>query len=309
MGNLEKAKIILIGGPTGIGKTSLSLRMAGEFNGAIVGADSMQIYKYMEIGTAKPSLEERDRVLHYMIDIATPDLFFDAASYAKQARESISQISEQGRIPFVVGGTGFYIKALLYGLCRAKPSDPAIRENLRKEFEIYGGAHMYERLSACDPEAAGRIHPHDTYRVLRALEIYILTGKPMSEFQKEHSFRDIPYDMLKIGLILPREMLYERINFRVDRMIAEGLLDEVKKLLAMGFSEGLRSMNALGYRHMLDYLNGRMPWDEAIRILKRDTRRYAKRQLTWFQKDQDMIWKPPDAVEEIRALIGHFLDS
>jgi tRNA dimethylallyltransferase len=305
---MRKEKVIVICGPTGIGKTSLSLMMAMEFQGAIVGADSMQIYQYMNIGTAKPSIEERSRFPHYMMDIIPPDTLFDAATYAKLAREAISKIREQGRVPFAVGGTGFYIKALLHGLFDAKPADPAVRERLKADAASYGSAYVYERLVHCDPSAASRIHPNDTYRIIRALEIYEISGKPMSEFQKAHGFANTPYEVLKIGLIMPRDRLYDRIDQRVDTMIDDGLLDEVKNLLEMGFSEDLRPMQSLGYRHMIDYLKGRMLWDETVYTLKRDTRRYAKRQLTWFQNDTEVIWKSPDAYREIRELIRRFLD-
>ena len=304
-----KEKVIVLCGPTGIGKTSLSLTVAGEFNGAIVGADSMQIYKYMDVGTAKPSLAERSLVPHYMIDIIPPDVRFDAADYARQGRRAILLIREQGRVSFVVGGTGFYIKALLHGLFDAKPTDPAVRQRLKAEAASYGSAYMHDRLAECDPEAAARIHSNDTYRVIRALEIYEVFGKSMSEYQKAHGFADSPYEVLKIGLLIPRTQLYERIDHRVDTMIDNGLLDEVKKLLDMGFSEDLRPMQSIGYRHMMDYLKGRIPWDETIRIFKRDTRRYAKRQLTWFQNEPDVIWKSPDAHEKIREMVREFLCS
>jgi tRNA dimethylallyltransferase len=305
---MQKEKVIVICGPTGIGKTSLSLMMAKEFQGAIVGADSMQIYKHMDVGTAKPSPEERSRVPHYMIDIIPPDFPFDAASYAKLARDAILKIREQGRVPFVVGGTGFYIKALLHGLFNVKPADPAVRQRLKVEAASYGDKYLYERLESCDPEAAVRIHPNDTYRIIRALEVYEISGKSMSEFQKAHGFADSPYAVLKIGLLIPREQLYDRIDHRVDKMIEDGLLNEVKNLLAMGFADDLRPMQALGYRHMADFLRGRMSWDETIRIFKRDTRRYAKRQLTWYQNDPDVIWRSPDERGEITELIHRFLN-
>lgn len=307
--NTDKPKVIVICGPTGIGKTNLSLMLAQEFRGAIVSADSMQIYKYMDIGTAKATIEERSVVPHYMIDITTPDSQFDAAEFVREARESISKIREQRMVPFVVGGTGFYIKALLNGLCRAKPVDPTVRQQLKTEAITHGSKFLYERLSLCDPEAAARIHPNDSYRIIRALEIYEVTRKPMTEYQKEHAFMDRPYSVLKICLFMPRDELYGRINQRVDRMIEDGILDEVKKLIDMGFSEGLAPMNAIGYRHMVNYIKDRVSWDETVRILKRDTRRYAKRQLTWFQKDNDMIFKSPYEFEEIMSLTRRFLQG
>ena len=306
---MRKEKVIVICGPTGIGKTALSLMMAEEFKGEIVGADSMQIYRFMDVGTAKPSLKERSRIPHHMIDIIPPDSPFDAASYAKLAREAILKIREQGRVPFVVGGTGFYIKALLYGLFQAKPADPAVRQRLKNDAASYGGAYVYEKLLLCDPAAADRIHPNDTYRIIRALEVYEISGKSMSEFQKSHGFADSPYAVLKIGLLIPREQLYERIDHRVDKMIEDDLLNEVKNLLEMGFADDLRPMQALGYRHMVDFLRGRMSWDDTIYTLKRDTRRYAKRQLTWFQNDPEVIWRSPDEHGEITELIHRFLNA
>lgn len=307
MNALGKPKVIVVCGPTGIGKTALSLSLAEEFSGEIVGADSMQIYKKMDIGTAKPGAEELSRVPHHMIDIVDPDDPYDAARYAADGREAIFDIFSRNRVPFVVGGTGLYIKTILHGLFRANPADPEIRSKLKNDAVKHGSQWVYEKLKACDPEAAARIHQNDTYRVIRALEIYEISGQTMTQYQKDHGFRENLFDVLKVCLMIDRKALYERINRRVDQMLEEGLLDEVKRLLSRGYADTLKPMQSIGYRHMSDFINGQISWDEAVYTLKRDTRRYAKRQLTWFRKDKDMIWKEPSKTDEVRSLIVKFL--
>jgi len=303
-----RPKIIVIAGATGIGKTGLSLQLAEAFRGGIVSADSMQIYRLMDIGTAKPDPAERRRAPHYMLDVADPDDPYDAARYAKEARGCIAELHRAGRLPLVVGGTGFYIKALLQGLFEARPASDEVRERLREEVRQSGSRELYERLSACDPETAGRIHPNDAYRIIRALEVYELTGRPMSAWQQAHGFADAPFEALKICLHIDREVLYERIDQRVDQMVAQGLVEEVRGLLNRGYSPDLKPMQALGYRHMVEYIQGSVSRAEAIRLMKRDTRRYAKRQLIWFKKDTEFIWMAPDDVGAIRSRIADFLE-
>ncbi len=305
----QKPKIIVICGPTAIGKTSVAIDVAETFNGEVVGGDSLQIYRFMDIGTAKPTPAERARVPHHMIEIADPDEPYDAARFYQEARSRISDILSRGRLPVVAGGTGFYIKALLYGLCDARPDDPDVRQRLLNEAGLMGEKSLHNRLLQCDPEAAETIHPNDTYRLVRALEVYEITGMPMTEYRLRHTFSDAPYDALKIGLAIDRQILYERINQRVDQMIAEGLLPEVETLVARGYTEKLRPMQALGYRHMIDYLHGRQDWETSVRLLKRDTRRYAKRQFTWFNADPDVIWCAPEETARIRQIISRFLSS
>jgi tRNA dimethylallyltransferase len=307
MNQSKKSKVIVICGPTGIGKTSLSLSLAKAFNGCIVGADSMQIYRYMDIGTAKPDFEELSVVPHYLIDVADPDEDFDAARYATDGRVAVSEICDRGFVPFIVGGTGFYLKAILHGLFSASPVDPEIRRKIQADLQLHDRDWLYDRLSSCDPEAASRIHPNDTYRVIRALEIFEITGCPLSEYQKQHGFMDNPFETLKICLHMDRAILYERINQRVDLMIDAGLLEEVKSLLEKGYPGDLKSMQSIGYRHMVEYLEGKRTWDETIFTLKRDTRRFAKRQLTWFRKDSEMIWKSPEDTDEINEMVRRFL--
>ncbi len=304
-----KPKVIVICGPTGAGKTSAAIEIAGEFKGEIINADSMQIYKYMDIGTAKPTLDEQARVKHHMIDIIDPDESFDAAMYAKTARETIMQLDRQDIVSFVAGGTGFYIKALLHGLFigPAKGGDVNIRERLKEEAAVHGAAFLHKRLSKCDTTAAENIHPNDTYRIIRALEVYEITGKSISECHEEHRFTDEPFKVLTIGLDMNREILYDRINSRVDAMIDAGFVDEVKRLLYKGYSENLKPMQSIGYRHITDYIKGRLSWDEALLTLKRDTRRYAKRQTTWFKADSRIVWIKPEQIEDIIGLVKKFL--
>jgi tRNA dimethylallyltransferase len=305
----EKPKIIIICGPTGIGKTAVAVDLAQHFNGQIIGADSMQVYKYMDIGTAKPTAEEQNRVAHHMIDIVEPDDTFDAARYTGLARAKIFALNQQNITPFVVGGTGLYIKALLYGLFNAAVSDPDVRRRLKEEGAVHGVEYLHARLVRLDPETARRLHVHDTYRILRALEVIETTGKPISRHHQEHGFLEQPFRSLKIGLNMDRAILYEGIDARVDAMISAGFVDEVRNLLARGYLRDLKSMQSIGYRHMIDYLEGRLSWEECTRTLKRDHRRYAKRQLTWFGADPEIIWKEPGQMNAIKMIIEKFIDG
>ncbi len=302
-----KPNVIVICGPTALGKTATAIELAEIFNGEIVGADSMQIYRYMNIGTAKPSPQELARVRHHLINIADPDQRFDAQQYARTAHEKIMELVSRAIVPFVVGGTGLYIKALVHGLFMAESADDDIRTRLKEEAQSHGTDFLHERLSRCDPDAAARIKPNDSYRIVRALEIYQLTGKTISAYHHEHKFQDEPFRVLKIGLNMDRELLYDRINQRVDAMIAAGLVDEVKELLSRGYAPDLNSMRSIGYRHIVDFIKERLSWHEAVRTLKRDTRRFAKRQLTWFKADSDIAWYTPGQLSDISRLIKKFL--
>jgi tRNA dimethylallyltransferase len=304
-----KPKIIIVCGPTGIGKTTVAIDLAQHFEGQIIGADSMQVYKYMDIGTAKPTAAEQARVVHHMVDFVEPDESFDAAQYAARAREKIIELDQQHITPFVVGGTGLYIKALLYGLFDEKVSDPEIRDRLKAEADAHGIQFLYERLSRQDPETANRLHSNDTYRILRALEVIEATGQAISSHHKKHGFFDRPFESLKIGLEMDRALLYERINRRVDTMISAGFLNEVKDLMARGYSAALKPMQSIGYRHMVDYIEDRLSWEECVRTMKRDHRRYAKRQLTWFGADSEIIWKTPGQLEALKLVIENFMNE
>jgi tRNA dimethylallyltransferase len=298
---------VVVCGPTGIGKTSFAIKLARRFKGEIVGADSMQIYRHMDIGTAKPTPEERALVRHHMVNIVDPDEHFDAEKYAEQALAKIVELSERKVLPFVVGGTGLYIKALIYGLFETPKIDPKLRRNLKKEAVEKGRVHLHERLKACDPEAARRIHVNDAYRVVRALEVFEATAKTLSERQEAHRFRRQRVHTLKIGLKMERGALYKRIDSRVDLMIREGLQAEIENLFKAGYASDLKSMQSLGYRHMAAYLRGEIDWAETLRTLKRDTRRYAKRQMTWFNADPEIVWLTRDRIEQAEAMVRRFV--
>ncbi len=304
----DQPKIIVICGPTGIGKTSTAISLCLDFKGEIIGADSMQLYRHMNIGTAKPTPAETKMVPHHMTDIIDPDAPFDAAAYANMAADRINTLIHRKITPFIVGGTGLYIKALIHGLSRARPADPQVLAQLKDDADKNGAKALYERLAQCDPDAAKRIHPNDSFRVIRALEIFQVTGKPISQYHDDHNFLENRFNALKIGLELPRETLYQRINTRVDAMIKEGLLAEVKDLLEKGYKKDLKSMQSIGYRHMTEFLTQEISWEEALNTLKRDTRRYAKRQMTWFKADPEIKWFKPDQKAEIRDEIERFLD-
>lgn len=303
----EKTRVVVVCGPTGIGKTSAAIRLAEIFGGEIVSADSMQIYRQLDIGTAKPTAEEMARIPHAMVDVADPDEPFDAARFSKLAAEEIAKLEGRGLLPFVAGGTGLYIKALVHGLFRARPANDVLLDRLTAEAEEKGSAAMHLCLSAADPKAAAKIHPNDTFRVVRALEHFQATGERISECQSSHGFSEDPYRVLKIGLTMDREALYDRINRRVEMMLDEGVLDEVKGLLARGYSRTLKSMQSIGYRHMCDFLAGEVSWEETVRLLKRDTRRYAKRQMTWFRKDEEIVWVERSDTAAMEKLVEEWL--
>jgi tRNA dimethylallyltransferase len=303
-----KPKIIVICGATGIGKTSVGIELAERFGGEIVSADSMQIYRYMDIGTAKPTPAELAQVPHHMIDIVDPAEVYDAVQFSRQARARVAHIVKRNRIPFIVGGTGLYIKALLHGLFQSQPVDPQIRNRLKQEAEENGSGFLFERLKEIDPAAAGRLHPNDSYRIIRALETIESSGKTISEHHQDHGFADDPFIALKIGLQMDRQKLYARIDQRVDMMLEAGLVEEVTKLLELGYTAELKSMQSIGYRHVVEFLDKKLPWDECVRTLKRDTRRFAKRQFTWFGADQQIQWYEPDRLTEIVRLVEGFLE-
>lgn len=294
--------LIIITGPTGVGKTKVSIELAKELKAEIVSADSMQIYRYMNIGTSKPTLEERQGIPHYMIDIIEPDEEYSVAQYKIQAEEKIEGVFKKGKIPLLVGGTGLYIKSIIHGLSVGPPPDKAIRERLRREGDIYGKEYLYDNLKRIDPLSAKKIHPHDLRRIIRALEVYEVTGKPISFFQNLNQRRFENHPVVIIGLIKDRLELYKDINMRVDRMIEMGLVLEVKGLLDLGYNEDLVSMQAHGYKEIIRYLKGEYDLYEAIRILKRNVRRYAKRQLTWWRKEDNVRWikiKENEGLEDI----------
>ena len=303
----SRPAIVVICGPTGVGKTGAAIAAAKRFNGEIIGADSVQTYRRLNIGSAKPTRAERDAMPHHLVDFLEPDAAFDARRFAEMAAVVIQRLSAAGKVPFVVGGTGLYIKALLHGLFEPPAACRATRRRLRQEAVESGGAALHQRLATCDPAAASRIHPNDSVRIVRALEIFEATGRPISDFHARHRFAESPFQAIKIGLQLERSQLYERINRRVEAMLAEGLLAEVAGLLQMGLDPGLKPLQSLGYRHMIAHLNGTLSLAEALRTLKRDTRRYAKRQMTWFAADPAITWTTPAELPRLYPQIAAFL--
>src|SRR5262245_31807737 len=303
-----KAKLVIILGPTAVGKSELALDLAPAISGEIVNADSQQVYRYLDIGTGKPSPSERARVAHHLIDVVDPNEEFNAALFRQLAMASIGQIHGRSRNAIVCGGTGFYLRALTHGLFVGPSQDTKIREKLDDEIVEHGLALLYERLVKIDPGVTSTIHPNDRQRIIRALEVYQLTGKPLSRWQREHSFRDKPYEVIKIGLSRGRGDLYDRINRRCERMIEEGLLDEVRGLVARGYGLDLKPLRSVGYRQMGAIINGSLTLDAALREMKQETRNLAKRQLTWFRSDAAIRWFHPENEEhEILQMIKEFL--
>ena len=303
----KKPKIIVIAGPTASGKTRLSLELASALGGEIINADSMQVYRGMDIGTAKPTPEERKGIPHHLLDVVDPDEEFNAAIFRLMARPLVTDIVARKKTCFVVGGTGLYIKSLLEGLFECPPSDIKLRESLRLECEAYGSLRLHERLKRLDPESAAGIHPNDKVRVMRALEIIHLSKRRPSDLAREQGFGDESISALKLFLDVNRKELYNRINERSVAMVEAGLPRETENLLRKGYSPDLKPMKAIGYRHMVKYLEGEWSIGEATHGLQRDTRRYAKRQLTWFRSDQDADWIPPEdfdpALEKVKAFL------
>ncbi len=305
----NRPRVIVVCGPTGIGKTRTAIHLAERFNGEIIGADSMQIYRWMDIGTAKPTPAEQACVTHHMVDIVDPDTSYDAARYARDAGNVIRELHDRGVVPIVAGGTGLYIKALIYGLFDSRPPDPDIRRELEHLADAHGPSYLHTQLTACDPQAAAGIHVNDRFRIIRALETYQATGRPISDHQRQHRFAQPRFATFKVGLTMPREDIYARIDQRVDQMVAEGLLEEVRGLLARGYGAELKSMQSIGYRHMADHLIKGVDWEETLRLLKRDTRRYAKRQFTWFRADPDITWIAPSQIGSLQSAIASFLTT
>jgi tRNA dimethylallyltransferase len=301
-------KVAVLLGPTAVGKTGAALALGERLGAEIVNADSLQVYRELDIGTAKPTLAERARAPHHLIDVADPPEPYDAARYAAAGREVLAELHRRGVPPLVVGGTGLYLKTLLYGLFDDGDPGPEIRARLRRELQSLGLAELHQRLAVLDPVTAGRLHPNDTYRILRALEVMEATGKPVSELFAAHRFRDCPYRVLKLGLILPREELNRRIESRVEAMLAQGFLQEVEGLLKR-YPADLKPLQSLGYRHLSLYLRGQWPWEEAMERLKIDTRHYAKRQLTWFKADPEVQWLQPGQVAEMQARLEEFFGA
>ena len=303
-----KPKIVIVLGPTAVGKTELALAVAPKVNAEIVNADSQQVYRYLDIGTGKPSKPERERVRHHLIDVVNPDEDFNAARYRQLAASSIDEIHKRGAKVLVSGGTGLYLKALTGGLFSGPSQDTELRANLEREIAQIGLAALYDRLIAIDPGANTKIHPNDRQRIIRALEVYQSTGRPLSEWQNEHRFQEEAFQVLKIGLARARAELYDLINRRSESMIRAGLLDEVRGLMERGYELDLKPLRSVGYRQMGEVIEGIKGLPEAMAEMKQETRRLAKRQLTWFRSDPEIRWFHPEKQErEIGELVQAFL--
>lgn len=299
--------LIVICGPTAVGKTALAVELAKHYPVEVVSADSRQVYRSMDIGTAKPTAAERAALPHHLLDVVWPDEPFDAARYSLLADEAIAGVLGRGHLPLLVGGTGLYIRALTEGLVEVPAADPQVRAQLQQQGAKEGSPALHRRLAEVDPAAAATLHPNDLVRIVRALEVFELTGQPLSSRQRDHGFRTRRYRLLKIGLTLDRAELYRRIDQRAAAMFAEGLVAETRALLDAGYGPELKSLQTIGYREAVRLLQGVCSQTEALADLQQATRRYAKRQLTWFRADSEMIWV--DSLREsdrIQMLIDQF---
>ncbi|WP_426453720.1 tRNA (adenosine(37)-N6)-dimethylallyltransferase MiaA [Paenibacillus sp. S-38] len=287
----RKPKLLVLVGPTAVGKTKLSLTLAKEYNAEIISGDSMQVYRGMDIGTAKASPGELAEVPHHMIDIHDPDHPFSVAEFQERSRALIEEIGGRGRLPFIVGGTGLYVESVCYDFKFSESgSDEAFRNEQQSYADTYGPEALHERLRAVDPSSAERLHPNDVRRVIRALEIYHVTGERQSEQLEAQTRKESPYELCIVGLTMDRALLYKRIEERIDIMMRQGLLEEVRGLMERGYDEAVVSMQALGYKEIVGHLQGHYSLEEAVELLKRDTRRFAKRQLSWFRHMKDIAW-------------------
>jgi tRNA dimethylallyltransferase len=286
----SKPRLLVLIGPTAIGKTRMSLEIAKVWNAEIISGDSMQVYKGMDIGTAKIREEEREGIPHHLIDICEPDYPFSVAEFQERCGDLIRDITARGKLPFIVGGTGLYVESVAYGYeFPDSGSDEAYREEQLQYAAKYGTEALHEKLRAVDPDSAQRLHPNDQRRVIRALEVHHLTGMTLSA-QLAGQKKTSPYELCIIGLSMDRQVLYDRINKRVDAMIEEGLVEEVRRLLGSGVSEDCVAMQGLGYKEIALFLKQQLPLEDAVELLKRDTRRFAKRQLSWFRRMHDIVW-------------------
>lgn len=308
---MRKIPLIILTGPTAVGKTDLSIKLAKSLNAEIISADSMQIYKYMDIGSAKVTEEEMDGVVHYMIDEVTPDIPFSVSEFQSRSEKYIQEIDNKKKTVIVTGGTGLYLNSLIYNMDFAKSNaNSEIREKLEQELKTNGIDYMHDKLKSLDLDAANRIHKNNTKRVIRAIEV-CLSGEKMNDFSKDLKYND-KYQPIIIVLNRDREVLYERINKRVDIMIENGLLEEVKNLLKMGYKKDMISMQGIGYKEIIKYLEGEYTYEEALEIIKRDSRRYAKRQITWFKRYEDAKWFNLDEynnVENLKEDIVNYIEN
>jgi len=303
-----KPKLVIITGPTAVGKSNLAFELAQEIDAEIINADSQQIYCYMNVGTGKPSEEEREKIRHHLLDLVKPDEEFNVAMFRQAAMNAVTEIGARHKHVIVCGGTGLYLKALTRGLFIGPPQSVEIRKRIGMQIEEQGLRYVYEQLRQVDPAVLSWIHPNDRYRLTRALEVYELTGKPMSQWQREHAFSERAFETFTVALDRERSDLYDRINGRCEWMIEQGLVEEVKGLEEKGYPLSLKTLQSVGYRHVGLYLRDVMTLADALELMKRDTRRLAKRQLTWFRGDHEIRWFHPEVNRrDVRREVKNFL--
>lgn len=305
---MKKKPLIILTGPTAVGKTEISLQLAKSIGGEIISADSMQVYRKMNIGTAKIKPQEMQGIPHYMIDEFEPDEEFNVTIFQKRAKKYMADIYERGKIPMLVGGTGFYIQSVLYDISFTENQE---QDGFREEMEQFAKKHgiekLHERLRKEDPESADQIHPNNVKRVIRALEYYHFTGQKFSVHNEKERQKESPYQFLYLVLELPRQKLYDRINHRVDQMVQEGLVEEVQRLIEEGYSTDLVSMQGLGYKELVPYLEQNYSLEEAVYRIKRDTRHFAKRQQTWFRRERDVTMLNKDLFNTTEELVAYII--
>lgn len=305
----EQPLLVVITGPTAVGKTGVGIEVALALNGEVVSADSMMVYRGMDIGTAKPTFSEMRGVPHHLIDVVNPDEEFNVARYQELATAAIENIRNRRRVPLLVGGTGLYIRAVTDHYRFPVRCDPRLRQRLQQEAQLYGSGQLHHRLAAVDPVTAARLHPNDQRRIIRALEVYYQTGETFSRFQPSAGRRESKYRLVMFGLSMGRIRLYQRIEERVDELIRAGLVEEVRSLLDRGYGPELVAMKGLGYKEIVAYLRGETTRDEMINILKRNTRRFAKRQFTWFRRDDRIRWLDMEKSGKREGAVQEIVDS
>jgi tRNA dimethylallyltransferase len=303
---MNQPQLVIITGPTATGKTALAIELAKQYEAEIVSADSRQVYRYLDIGTAKPTPAQLEAVPHHLLDVVNPDEQFDSARFRTLALAAIADIHQRGKRVLVVGGTGLYLRALTRGLFTGPPADPTLRTRLQAQEVSEGKGFLHHQLRKVDPEVANRLHPNDAVRLIRALEVFLLTGKPMSHWQREHGFRDRPFATLMVGLVCERETLHRRIAERCQQMLKDGLVDEVRRVWDMGYGPELPVMQTIGYAQAKAFLQGKCSEEEALAQMTTETKQLAKRQLTWFRAEPELQWFAPSQGREMRDVINRF---
>ena len=307
MAKLTEKWIIVILGPTGVGKTDLSIQISKKFPVEIISADSRQLYKYLDIGTAKPSESVLKMVPHHFINMLNPDQYYSAGRFGRDARRKIEEIFERQKVPLVVGGSGLYVKALMEGFFEGELRNDNIRKSLQKRLEQEGSQPLYQDLLKIDEVTARRLHPHNGKQIMRALEVYLRTGELLSELQKK-KMPAPDFQSLKFGLLKERQQLYEGIDRRVDQMFADGLLAEVARILEMDYDKSMNSLNTVGYKEVIRYIEGKIDYETCVNLIKRNSRRYAKRQLTWFRPEEDIRWYKIEKAEQFPGIASEIVE-